>query len=134
MTWAEKYVGIPFKEKGRDEKGLDCYGLVCLVYKNELGIDLPSYSELYENTKDKAHISKLIFDESANKWQDVDKPKSFDVVTLNMLGVPMHVGIVLDIGYMLHCAYGVGTVIERYDGMKWQNKIEGFNRYDNKQR
>ncbi len=41
---ARKYLGVPYVWGGTDpEKGLDCSGLVQLVYKN-LGIDLPRVS------------------------------------------------------------------------------------------
>jgi len=39
---AEKVLGVPFKYKGRDLSGLDCWGLVMYCYK-ELGIELYVY-------------------------------------------------------------------------------------------
>ena len=41
----EKYVGISYNVNGRDMQSVDCYGLVYLIYKNELGIDLTSFAE-----------------------------------------------------------------------------------------
>ncbi|WP_082892944.1 MULTISPECIES: C40 family peptidase [Emticicia] len=40
---ARNYKGVPYKSGGNDIRGLDCSGLICLVYK-EIGIKLPRTS------------------------------------------------------------------------------------------
>ena len=45
--WTDDYIGIPFLPDGRDRDGLDCYGLVCLVYRDRLGVDLPGIRGIY---------------------------------------------------------------------------------------
>ena len=127
--WWNKYVKIPFVEKGRSEEGVDCWGLVQLIYRNELGIELPSYLECYETTNDRDELAAVISDERACKWESPEEPKEFDVVILRMRGVPMHVGVVTKRGYMIHCARGIGTSLERPDSMRWNNNVMGFARY-----
>ena len=34
--WTQKYVGIPYRDLGRDMTGCDCWGLLRLVYGQEL--------------------------------------------------------------------------------------------------
>ena len=41
--WANKYVGLPWAWKGRTSEGVDCYGLLRLVYRDERGIALPEH-------------------------------------------------------------------------------------------
>ena len=52
-----KYIGLPYKENGRSTEGVDCWGLARLFYKHELGIELPSYTELYAGTVSYTHLT-----------------------------------------------------------------------------
>jgi probable lipoprotein NlpC len=123
-----RYISVPFLEKGRNWSGCDCWGLVRLFYANEYKIDLPDYLEFYKTTQDREALADLICGEKAG-WQEVTEPQEGDVIIVNMRGVPMHVGVVTRLGYMLHCARGVGTAHERYDGIKWRSKIVGYSRH-----
>lgn len=122
-------MNIPFVEKGRDENGCDCWGLVRLIYKNELGIELPDYLDVYETTNDSELLSQVIKSESDAFWENVDKPEEFDVVVLNMRGVPMHVGIVTKPNHMIHCAKGINTIHEHSGTVRWKHKIVGYGRW-----
>lgn len=126
--WWNNYISIPFAEKGRSIKGCDCWGLVRIIYKNELGINLNSYDDEYINTADKDTVNAAI-EMERGRWISVESPREFDVVVMNMKGLPMHVGIVTRDGFMLHCAKGVNTSHERYNGIKWKSKIVGFERH-----
>lgn len=126
--WWQKYIGIPFAEKGRDIKGVDCWGLVRMVYKNELGIELPSYDREYVDSTDREVLARLVHAEDEKLWHHPEKPKPFDVIIITMLGMPTHVGIVIDGGRMLHCLKGADTVCERFNGLKWSKKVQGFAR------
>lgn len=128
--WYNNYIRIPFAEKGRDEKSCDCWGLVRLIYKKELNIDLPDYLDCYENTLQRDVLSKLINDEKNNKWVVPEQPKEFDVIILNVFNRPMHVGIVTRPGFMIHCSKDINTVHEKYTTMGWKNRVMGFARYE----
>lgn len=131
MWWA-KYIGKAFEEKGRGPDTFDCWGLARWVYGHDRpgAAALPSYEELYEDTKDSDTLGKLIFDERNKHWNEVAAPKEFDLILLRMRGVGMHVGVVTKPGHMLHCEIGIGTVHERYDSMKWKHRVIGYFRYE----
>lgn len=124
----DKYVGIPFMEKGRDfSTGVDCWGLVQHIYKCEYGVQLPDYTDLYADTKDRA-IGGVINENLAQSWEPVQEPQRGDIIILRLMGQPFHVGVVIDNTSFIHCENGVGTVIESYKGMKWKKRTLGFYR------
>ncbi len=133
--WSNKYIKIPFAEKGRTEQGCDCWGLARLIYKQELGIELPSLLD-YNNTKDSDKISDL-YKNTSEKWISIanGEEQVYDIVVLNMMGSPTHIGVIVEKGVMIHCEYGKGTIIARYDDnmFQWFRKIRGFYRYDREQ-
>ena len=90
----EKYIGLKYKEKGRDFDGVDCYGLVRLIYKNEFQIDLPSFSSEYTQT-DVERIQELIA-QYKEGWESIEKPEEGSIVLFRVLGSESHVGIVVN--------------------------------------
>ena len=70
--WSNKYIGIPFLDKGRDINGIDCWGLARLIYKQEYSIDLPSFSSDYE-PEDTDRMQDLIA-QYREGWEPVDTP------------------------------------------------------------
>lgn len=130
--WWQKYIGLPFAEKGRCESGLDCWGLVKLVYEKELGIELPSYEWCYHDTNDADAIGREIEMQRVAGWREIEKPQEFDLAILRMRGVPMHVGIVTKAPFMIHSAHGVDVALERLDGLRWKNRVNGYVRHSSK--
>ena len=59
MIWANAYVGLPWADLGRDRTGCDCWGLARLVYAEQLGIALPSYSDAYPCAGEQAEVAAL---------------------------------------------------------------------------
>lgn len=125
----EKYLKIPFKNKGRDWNGVDCWGLVHLFYKEEFGIQLPPYLDVNEKWDEVGKIAAVMGVEK-NKWKKVAIPQFGDVIMFNIVGIPVHVGIALDKKMMLHALDKVGVSIEPYKSLKWEFRLEGFYRYE----
>ena len=128
--WWNDYVGIPFVEKGRDRKGLDCWGLVRLIYKDVKGVELPSWEEAYNSTKDKHVIAGLLAEgQKEASWLKVEAPESFDVLVLKIAGVPFHVGLYTHQKRFIHCSRDTNTSIERLDSLRWRNNLLGAFRW-----
>lgn len=124
--WWNKYLSIPFKEKGRDETGCDCWGILRLIKMNEQNIIVPSYLDCYETTNDRESLSDTINSEKTISWKEVKEENPFNVLLIRMRGVPMHVGIITQKGWMIHTCRGIGTSHERYDCARWKDKIMGI--------
>lgn len=123
-----KYVGIPYKHQGRDIFGLDCWGLIKLIYKDMLGIDIWDIGEDY--TKEWSWEGKDYFIENYQKqWERVTEPRLFDGVLINNgKGIANHAGIMLDKTKFIHCIK-VGVVISKVTDKRWKDKIAGYFRY-----
>jgi len=64
------FVGIPHADLGRDRAGCDCYGLLRIVYAEDLGIALPSFTGTYATCAEHAQIAALLAGEAAaGPWQ-----------------------------------------------------------------
>ena len=122
------YIGLPFKGGGREVDGLDCWGLARLYYRNELGIDLPSFDSVY-HIDDNLRIQELI-SQYREGWDRVETPNPGDLVVFNVLGEAVHLGIVLDGNQFLHIREDRDSVIESLSGVKWNRRIEGYYRYN----
>jgi len=134
-SWATKYIGTPFQANGRSLEGADCYGLVYLVLLNECGIKLPLLLDTYDSIEDYDRIARAITDKRTEEeeWLPVklSEAKSFDVIVSNMMGFPMHCGIVSQKGYQLHLVEGTQAIQESYTTGKWRapNRIVGIYRH-----
>lgn len=127
MIDVNRYIGAPFAEKGRGP-AYDCWGLVHAIYREQLGIDVPSYDDRYFRTLDK-NIPGILTAES-KKWTRVRWAQPGDVVLFRIKGRVRHVGIVTAPGRMIHTLAGCETCIERYDTPLWRPRIDGFYRYN----
>jgi cell wall-associated NlpC family hydrolase len=119
---------IPFKEKGRDYDGGDCWVHPYLIYRDRRGINLPAYLDGYHTTADREEIARIMR-ERRRTWEKVDRPQPYDIVQIRMLSEEMHVGVCIGAGKFIHCLAGVGTQIDRLKSPKWRDRIVGYYRY-----
>jgi len=129
--WTNKYIEIPFLEHGRTPDGVDCWGLVYLIYNLEYNIKLPSYKEGYETTNDLESICGLI-DGERGAWYEypLGSERIGDVILLSIGGVNRHVGIIVGDNYMLHIMHGTEVTLEIYTNLRWANRNAGIYRHE----
>lgn len=134
MADLSPYVGLEFVEHGRSREGIDCWGLVVLLYRDLLGIKLPAYDTGYSHTgrEDGDSIAAIIDRHRPEWWPIAEGSEQFgDLINLKIWDRPMHIGFVFERGRMLHAIAGVGSCVGRYNDREWRlpNKVVGFYRH-----
>lgn len=131
-----KYFRIPFKERSHDFRGCDCGGLVRLIYKTELGVELPDWEDRYSCTR--IEYSKQLEETVSTMLGELgyevpcEEKQPFDVVSFSIHGHDVHVGLVVDKNTFIHILEGKTSVsVERFDSPHWRNRLTGCYRYKN---
>ena len=125
--WCSGYIGIPFRDQGRDRQGCDCWGLVRLVLKERGRIDVPSFATAYASERDHAAVGAAMQAAAdTGDWHRVEPGSegALDVaqLLLAVTGInhrrwryePLHVGIVAAPGWLLHVEEASDSLLARY--------------------
>jgi hypothetical protein len=135
-AWARDYIGIEFTPRGRTRQdGLDCWGLIRLVYAEQYAIMLPSLDAVYTDVGDAHGVAEVVsacIESSGNQapqWVPTEQPRSGDLVRFDLAHGLVHVGLVLAPNQMLHAYPGCDSCFERFDRPSWQRRFRCFLRY-----
>lgn len=121
------YLKIPFVDMGRDKTGVDCYGLVCLYYKRELGIILPEY--LIPPQKAGEINSGILHEKETGRWEEQSKPERGTVILFNLHNrhtVINHIGVYIGGNRFIHTLKDHGVSLVRLPHYYFTPKIRGF--------
>lgn len=134
-AWVNDYIGIPFKERGRTLDGVDCWGLVALILREQFDILVPSYSDEYESTTDCGTISELIKREAGAWWTvPLNDAQIGDVIVMRVAPVghiyATHIGVVVEKNWMIHIEKNINVVLDRYNRPRWGKRVVGIYRHD----
>lgn len=123
-----EYLGIPYQDKGRDKKGLDCWGLCMLVASNEFNYSLPSLEEFYTSSLNEFSASSLINKEKETNFTKQENYKAGDVCVFSVGGFACHVGMFIGDNSFIHILGGSNVTIECLDSILWSRRLEGVYR------
>lgn len=130
MSEFDRFVGVPYVDKGRAPDGFDCWGCLRLVYRELRGIELPSYSGDYLTAADRRATAQLIAGHLGD-WDEVapGEERAFDGVLMREGRFPRHIGVITKPGMLLHVLEGETSRIEPYRYGRLKHRITGFYRY-----
>lgn len=99
--FVERYLEMRYKPSGRDESGVDCFGLIRMVLKKEARIGIPSYDSIDPNDKAAVRSARLELQSIPGLWFPfpIAQSKVFDIVPM----FDEHVGIMVSNIHVLHC-------------------------------
>jgi hypothetical protein len=108
--WVERYLGIPGIKEGRGFDGCHCYGLVQLVYWEQLEIILPDATGITGDLGPDA-VDAINAGLDSPTWRKVEGPvQAFDGVLMlepTKHGVlPVHIGVAVGPTHVLHVRPG----------------------------
>lgn len=124
-TNSNEYIGLPYHHSE-----FNCWGLVCLFYKNEYNLDIPQITLSDNNPK--SAIEVISNSQERKNWVKTTSPHEGDVVLLRQSKHPVHVGVWLgnDGGGVLHCLKETGVIFQSLQNLSFIGwKVEGFYRY-----
>lgn len=131
-----RWIGLPYRDKGRGPDAFDCYGLSRAILA-EQGCLLPDYADAYSTADDHASVSAAVRAGLAERWLPVDRPRAFDLIILNIAARPWHCGVMLSFDRFIHVMppnphtqVETYSCIERVDSPRWQRRIAGYYRHE----
>lgn len=112
-NWHARILNAPYRLDGFTRQGIDCFGLVRLVYRWRLGIAVPRLKQrpTRENWRRLRH-----------EWKRADRIRAFDVVLFRAYGAPAHVGIAINDEQFIHSAPCMGVTVGRLDSPQWASR------------
>jgi probable lipoprotein NlpC len=119
-------VGVPFQDRGRDFNGWDCWGLVWKAYREALGFNLPCLEDVPAL---KNWQAGNLFRAISQQHQEVPVGKENPGDVAVFRGYPVHIGLVVAPGKMLHVEPGIATCVESFLAPPWIQRILGIYRH-----
>jgi cell wall-associated NlpC family hydrolase len=120
-----KYINIPFKHKGRNFDGVDCYGLLVLILKEEKKISLPEYEYAFNWYKEGCNYIQDNIPKFSD-WQQIKEPtKPTDVILFYSSPsrkIVSHMGIYIGDDKFIHVGSTYKSRIDRLND-HWKNRI-----------
>ena len=122
--------GVPFKDRGRDLSGWDCWGLIVNAYRDCFDLRLPDLQGV--SALDAALVGAA-FAEGCKDWREVEpgREQAGDVALFHRGRWPCHAGLVIKQGQVLHVDAEIKeTCIEFFNRGILRRRLAGIFRHE----
>jgi cell wall-associated NlpC family hydrolase len=110
-------VGLPYKVHGRDESGVDCFGLIWIIaFRNKTPIPYPWYKGF------KPSLMGLADQMNVEK---IEKLEAGCVIEMEVKEERLHLGYALDTERMIHATHNEGVIVENISNYN----VKGYYRF-----
>lgn len=110
-------LSVKYERDARSYEKTDCYGICYLYNRDVLNKKIPEFAN---------------YDKDQNNYTRVSLGKECpgDIIMFNIKGYPIHVGVIVQKGTMLHIMENSKAAIESYKSAKWEKRIDSIWRYE----
>lgn len=123
-----RFIGIPFADGEQSFDGANCYGLVRLFYREQLGIEIP---ELAVHSDHSNVVWATYLKEISENWVRVDEPEFGDVVAMAQdirhPRIVQHVGVYIGGGKVLHTLNKIQSHVVTLESIRYS--VKGYHRW-----
>ena len=129
MLNIEPYLDIPYVWNGRGFDGCDCYGLVILYFKVELGIEIIDYDHGRLSDSEFTN-SEYLIEHAHEQWIQIpfEQAQPNDCVLIcNRSEYPNHCGIIVPERRFLHTLHNQGCATSKLS--TWRRRVHGIYRH-----
>jgi cell wall-associated NlpC family hydrolase len=109
LSWLNRYIGKPYKYGGRDIDGMDCYGLLVLIFKERYSTNLPDW--LVDEIDLKGRSGQIADVVCSGKWTEMEEAADGDIAVCYRTKLAHHIGLYYG-GGVIHCSEGLGVVYQ----------------------
>jgi cell wall-associated NlpC family hydrolase len=129
-AYVGNYIGAPYKDAGEPPKSFNCWQLFAHVQRCERGVALPDYDGPVWSGRAGLEAMHEAAEAFASRFAEVDPAdvREGDAILLRLNGAPIHIGLVVASGWMLHINKGIDACLECYRDPLWRDRIIGFYR------
>lgn len=136
-AWVSQYIGLEYVPGGRSRQGVDCYGLVWLLHREQLGRVLPTMigrAFLRHPDCDRAKLRELrqAAQEAADAgdWTRLNEPEFLgDIAWMKAIRSAAHIGVAVSRTQLLQIEPGQTSSVTRIDSPAFGRRLVSWVRY-----
>jgi cell wall-associated NlpC family hydrolase len=107
--WLNRFIGRKYVYGGRSIDGMDCYGLLVIIFKERYSIDLPDW--LVDEIDLKGRSNQISDVVCSGKWTEMEEPADGDIAVCSRTKLAHHIGLFFG-GGIIHASEGLGVVYQ----------------------